>query len=274
MADPLHARAAAMSAAGTMATARHLLGVGTAPLEDTFGSDVADRTRGGSAVFARARALLDEGASSSVDAPEELFALGLPAGLPGGLALVAVAHRATLISKVSATRALKATMEAAAAEHGRFAQQKAQTRLRKRGEYDRKGGHAERRRLALLAPDVGQLAQRLSSSVSAARRAGGAPKVLGGARSRGWDQVGRTTLPDRVSRPRRSVCSISAHEVDVRCSSSVCAAALVAADRGSSRGMTTRTRRRSVERRDRSPLSVCGAGDPRSGLCSHRHPRA
>ena len=121
---------------------------------------------------------------------------------------------------------------------------------------------------------VGQLAQRLSSSVSAARRAGGAPEVLGGARSRGWDQVGRTTLPDRVSRPRRSVCSISAHKVGVRCSSSVCAAALVAADRGSSRGMTTRTRRRSIERRDRSPLSVCGAGDPRSGLCSHRHPRA
>jgi hypothetical protein len=125
-----------------LATARQLLTVGVAPLSEAGApaEEAAARHAGQPGAVHRARALFDLGPAGAVDNVHELYEAGLPVGLPGRLAAVALHHRAELMERVSAQherrRALiDARREAAA---GRAKQGK----MRRAGEYDRKHAKA------------------------------------------------------------------------------------------------------------------------------------
>ena len=60
--------------------------------------------------FASFRSSIEGGAGTAVDNVEELYALGLPPGLPGGLAAVAIDHRAELIRHLEELHAKRAKM--------------------------------------------------------------------------------------------------------------------------------------------------------------------
>ena len=63
--------------------------------------------------FASFRSSIEGGAGTAVDKVEELYALGLPPGLPGGLAAVAIDHRAELIRHLEELHAKRAKMQTA-----------------------------------------------------------------------------------------------------------------------------------------------------------------
>lgn len=113
MADDLAAALGPMAARGGLASGRLLLELGAAPADDTLGIEAADRSRA-PGWTSTGRALLEEGPAAAVDDAEELYAIGLPRGLPGGLVQVALAHRERLIAQVKNVRELSARRKSAA----------------------------------------------------------------------------------------------------------------------------------------------------------------
>ena len=55
-------------------------------------------------------ALMEEGPAAAVDDVEELYAAGLPRGLPGNLHSVALDHRVELLERLAVVRAAKARL--------------------------------------------------------------------------------------------------------------------------------------------------------------------
>ena len=88
----LAVRIAPMASSGTLVRARLLLELRAAPVGDALADQAADRSRTPGA-FATARSLLEAGSAAAVDNVEELYEIGLPRDLPGGLAAVAIAHK-------------------------------------------------------------------------------------------------------------------------------------------------------------------------------------
>ena len=87
-----------------------LLAVGAAPLSDALGANVAERSMSAAGSLADGRALLETGAAGAVQDVTELYGVGLPEGLPGGLALVAICERTKLLELTKAARAKKAAL--------------------------------------------------------------------------------------------------------------------------------------------------------------------
>ena len=87
-----------------LTAARVLLETGAAPLDDLLHDAIARGQPGDRAARSAARVLLEAGPAAAVDNVEELYEAGLPAGLPGGLAEVAIDHRETLLEKVRLAR--------------------------------------------------------------------------------------------------------------------------------------------------------------------------
>ena len=83
-----------------LAKARAILSTGAAPVY-LFSDSVAERQRARPGGLKEARRLLELGPAGSVDDVEELYAAGVPVGLPSGLAWVAIHHREELIRCVS-----------------------------------------------------------------------------------------------------------------------------------------------------------------------------
>jgi hypothetical protein len=75
-----------------------VLAVGTAPMGDENADGFAARRRARPEDLRRQLQLIDVGPAGAVENVEELYEAGLPEGLPGGLALVAIQDRETLLA--------------------------------------------------------------------------------------------------------------------------------------------------------------------------------
>ena len=107
-----------------------MLETGAAPLDDLLHDRISGPPDVGCrASLASARAAIEAGPASAV----ELYEAGLPIGLPGGLAEVAIDHRETLLEKVMLARRLRRVwVEARTAAK----EVKTQGKMRKDGQYD------------------------------------------------------------------------------------------------------------------------------------------
>ena len=112
-----------------------LLAVGTAPMGDENTDGVAARRRACPEDLRRQLQLIDVGPAGAVENVEELYEAGLPEGLPGGLALVAIKDRETLLAKVRRAHAAKAAL--LAKQGVGETKPKAQGATRKAGVHDR-----------------------------------------------------------------------------------------------------------------------------------------
>ena len=83
--------------------------------------------------FARFRSSIEGGAGTAVDNVNELYALGLPAGLPGGLAALAMEHRPELVQRVERLADKRTKMQSMRSSS---AEGSGQLKGRKRGVYD------------------------------------------------------------------------------------------------------------------------------------------
>ena len=123
-----------MFGARGLSSVRRLLKVGAAPHVDAFGEECASRAHANPAGLSRAVELLKAGPAAAVDNVEELYAAGLPVGLPGGLSTLAVSQREELMGRVMQQRILRA--ELIAARSTAAASSAKQAALRKAGEFD------------------------------------------------------------------------------------------------------------------------------------------
>eukprot|EP00966_Prymnesium_polylepis_P101897 2359818-Prymnesium_polylepis.1 len=129
------------------------LAVGASSLDDPFDGAGASRFLHDEVELGESLALLNEGAAAAVDNLEELYAAGLPLGLPGRLSEVALAEREELIARTRAVRALRSALEGVRASTRRVGGKapRAQGRARKMGEYDRERPRERVRLMALPA---------------------------------------------------------------------------------------------------------------------------
>ena len=99
-------------AAGTpLATLQQLLTIPPAP-DGTGGLEFAAERRAAPEALDDVKLLLQAGPAGAVENVEELYEIGLPRGLQGGLAGVAINHRAQLVELVRRARAAKQNLEA------------------------------------------------------------------------------------------------------------------------------------------------------------------
>ena len=142
---PMDASLVARVSSGGLGRVRLTLQIGPAPHDGGLAGQVAARVASSPSAFAAAGAILEAGPAGMVDNAEELYELGLPRGLGGGLAEVAFHHRADLIARVKEARDLRAEASAAAACRQRVVSDgQQQGKLRQRGEYDK--GRTDRKR--------------------------------------------------------------------------------------------------------------------------------
>ena len=84
---------------GVLGRVRRVMTTGAASAEQTVLDEALSRARTNPAALHRVRATLTAGPVAAVAEHQELYDAGLPAGLPGGLAELAVSHRAELIAR-------------------------------------------------------------------------------------------------------------------------------------------------------------------------------
>ena len=116
-----------MSATGALAKLRALHTAGAASLCEQTLDEASERARANPGALAKVRALIEAGSAAAVDDPEELHDAGIPRDLPGGLAAVAIHHRAELLRGARECRVLlaalnssRATAQLAGAEQGKM----------------------------------------------------------------------------------------------------------------------------------------------------------
>ena len=147
-AGAMDARVAQMASAGSLAQARTLLTVGAPSLDDSLADEVARRSSGGRHGLSTGRALLEAGSAAAVEDLEELYDAGLPRGLPGGLAALAISQRAELIHRVGNQVLLKASMMLSqTSAHGQ-----SQVKMRKLGVHNRRTKAVSSSKASGLAP--------------------------------------------------------------------------------------------------------------------------
>ena len=125
--------ATASSCGAALASMRANITVGAASVDEQ-GLDAATTIlHQNPGAFARFRSSIEGGAGTAVDNVNELYALGLPAGLPGGLAALAMEHRPELVQRLERLADKRTKMQSMRSSS---AEGSGQLKGRKRGVYD------------------------------------------------------------------------------------------------------------------------------------------
>lgn len=191
----------AAAAGGAFARSRALLALGPEPLpEAQAGLDGAPaRFAANPNGVAKARHLLGAGPAGAVDDLTELCAAGLPSGLPGGLAALALTDREELLERVAVQQARRAALKSARALAA--TKQRKQGRMRSSGVYDRRAAKA-----AATASSIGgqtPATDPASSGMREGAAAAAARDAAGGVAGSGVNAPSRASPTNRAApRPR------------------------------------------------------------------------
>jgi hypothetical protein len=137
MDDELTELVGRMRTESTVRAVNRLCATGAAAPDETMGDELVALSRSRPEGLAKVTSLLEEGPAAAVDDADAFYSIGMPFGLPGGLAGLCISKRVEVLERVAHVRALRVARDEARELGG--AQSRVQGKARKAGRFDTRG---------------------------------------------------------------------------------------------------------------------------------------